>query len=491
MLASLVLASAASAASDVQQASSSSRPKPQLPPQFSVPFEYAPGLVGTFYQDQSRSRSAFEFSEDRLPGHLSKCSSAGLMQNWSFITNATSTYGTVNRVCRRQEGKYTDYFGWVSGPGSLFVGSATGQSLRGQRVPCSVWCLQTPSPESSSQQLSSSQCHDTLGSLCGRAQKASTGDCLSCCGSHQQQLQHSGCAEADFDAFCAGGAPAQPGRSKCALEIYLDASSRPVQLELSGGKQTWRFDPDGFVPGPPPEQKFVKGPYCDKPEPACPNGEIKTIDAVLFHPRGKYNLAGQDVGDLLGDTFFLCTTGSSASSGGSQYSVVSRWTLRVWSGFGEYSLCNGYPPVCMGQETFLVGREAATGWKDRCGQCADNSEDVGSWFSLSAAGECSAGQEPDGKVCSWKAVKKVKTVDVKCPAFAHLFTTCEAESSLPLTASAQVLIQIFASDEPANGGCPPIAHAAADDYTSRFDPLPRGFAYLRAHFAMNSGAHEL
>ena len=123
----------------------------------------------------------------------------------------------------------------------------------------------------------------------------------------------------------------------------------------------------------------------------------------------------------------------------------------------------------------MVGREAATGWKDRCGQCADNSKDVGSWFSLSAAGECLDEQEPDGKSCSWKAVEKVKTVDVKCPAFAHMFETCEAESSLPLTASAKVLTQIFASDEPANGGCPPVADAATDDYTSKFDPLLRGF----------------
>ena len=94
----------------------------------------------------------------------------------------------------------------------------------------------------------------------------------------------------------------------------------------------------------------------------------------------------------------------------------------------------------------------------------------------------SSAAKPKGK----KVVKKVKTVDVKCPAFAHLFKTCEAELSLPLTASAQVLTQIFASDEPANGGCPPIVHDATDDYTSRFDPLPRGFAYEH-NFAMKLG----
>jgi hypothetical protein len=85
------------------------------------------------------------------------------------------------------------------------------------------------------------------------------------------------------------------------------------------------------------------------------------------------------------------------------YEVVSKWSLEVWSGFGQYALCNGYPPKCIGNEKFLVGREAATGFKDLCGQCSDNSQDVGSWFSLSAAGQCKGKTEPDGKSCSWRA----------------------------------------------------------------------------------------
>ena len=90
----------------------------------------------------------------------------------------------------------------------------------------------------------------------------------------------------------------------------------------------------------------------------------------------------------------------------------------MWSGFGQYALCNGYPPRCIGTERRFVGREAAAGFKARGGQCSDNSATVGSWFSLTAAGQCGVGAAPDGVACSWRAVRKVKTVDIGCGAAA-------------------------------------------------------------------------
>lgn len=52
----------------------------------------------------------------------------------------------------------------------------------------------------------------------------------------------------------------------------------------------------------------------------------------MFHPAGNTNIAGQDVGDVLGDTMFLCLAGPNASSGGAKYAQVSMWNLQVWSG---------------------------------------------------------------------------------------------------------------------------------------------------------------
>jgi hypothetical protein len=46
------------------------------------------------------------------------------------------------------------------------------------------------------------QCTSQLERVCGRARKASKGNCLVCCGSHQSQLQQAGCAQAQLDSFC-------------------------------------------------------------------------------------------------------------------------------------------------------------------------------------------------------------------------------------------------------------------------------------------------
>jgi hypothetical protein len=45
-------------------------------------------------------------------------------------------------------------------------------------------------------------CTTTLEGLCGNAKGSSPGDCLICCGSHQQALQAAGCDSQDFASFC-------------------------------------------------------------------------------------------------------------------------------------------------------------------------------------------------------------------------------------------------------------------------------------------------
>ena len=370
---------------------------PQIPAQFSAPFQYEPGLVGFFHQDDTNQRMAQSFGDHQLPGRLSNASTV-LSQNWSFIATAGSMHVTVNRVCRVEQGaRYTNYFGWLTQPGVKFLGACTPTQKGCPKRACNVW------------------------GLAG-----------------------------------AGG--------KMSEEICVDDDNNPVVLKMSGREFLFGLP---LTVAPPPESVFKLGPYCDKPAPPCEGGAVQKLEAVVFHPRGKYNIAGQDVGDLLGDTFFLCAAGPKAQSAGQLYSVVSKWSLEVWSGFGQYALCNGYPPKCIGNEKFLVGREAATGFKYLCGQCSDNSEDVGSWFSLSAAGQCKPGQAPDGVKCSWRAVKKIKTVDITCPSFSGFFETCDTESSLPLTASAAKLAQIFAQDDIEAGGCPPITSDAPDAASER------------------------
>lgn len=269
---------------------------PQIPAQFSCPFQYAPGIVGMFHQDDTNQRSCQTFSDHELPGGLSKVSTGGLLQNWTLVAASGSMHITVNGVCRARRGeRYLNYFGWLSTqPGVKFIGRTTVNSRQ-----CNAWGV-------------------------------------------------------------SAGPSAVGGR-----EICVDDDNNPVVLK--NGKSEWLFGLPLTV-GPPPESVFRLGPYCDKPTPPCEGGAVQRLDAVVFHPRDKYDLAGQDVGDLLGDAFFLCSTGPQANSAGQAYQVVSRWHLEVWSGFGQYALCNGYPPTCIGNERFLVGREAATCFKDQCGQ---------------------------------------------------------------------------------------------------------------------------
>eukprot|EP00040_Diaphanoeca_grandis_P016258 m.83820 g.83820 ORF g.83820 m.83820 type:complete len:451 (-) comp25675_c0_seq2:185-1537(-) len=358
-----------------------------VPPQFTAPFQYEPGLVGTFYQDATNTRYAMNFLDRQLPGHLSKVNTNGLTQNWTMVATTKHTNVIDNGVCRVVNEQFQDFFGWVSNPNAVFIGQTTFDHRA-----CNHWGL----PE-----------------------------------------------------------PNQPGKN--AIEVCLDLQTNVPVVLVIGTHTEWIFGEPVQI-GPPKQSAFDVRSVCDSVPPACPNGVVESLEAVVFHPRGMYNIAGQDVGDLLGDTFFLCAAGPSATSAGQQYSVVSKWELEVWTGYGQYALCNGYPPTCIGNETFLVGREAATGFKDLGGQCTNNSNDIGSWFSLSAAGQCETNQQPDGKTCSWKAVRKVKSVNVTCPSFDGFFRTCDSETTLPLTASATKLAQIFNSDLPTVGGCPALAN---------------------------------
>ena len=47
-------------------------------------------------------------------------------------------------------------------------------------------------------------CQDSLHHLCLRAKQSSVGNCLVCCGVHQQALMAAGCTQGSFDAFCQG-----------------------------------------------------------------------------------------------------------------------------------------------------------------------------------------------------------------------------------------------------------------------------------------------
>eukprot|EP01050_Picozoa_sp_SAG11_P015436 SAG11_NODE_2001_length_3939_cov_26.376672_3_plen_255_part_00 len=68
------------------------------------------------------------------------------------------------------------------------VASAVGV---GSNASCATACGTAPKP-----------CAAALEAKCGAAKRAGAGNCLVCCGAHQQDLEAAGCTNADFNEFC-------------------------------------------------------------------------------------------------------------------------------------------------------------------------------------------------------------------------------------------------------------------------------------------------
>jgi len=234
-------------------------------------------------------------------------------------------------------------------------------------------------------------------------------------------------------------------------------------IEVSEMVELVYFNRD-FVATTPPAADFVLPKGCFQKEPLCDGGAVVELDAFVFHPKNQFDLINEDVADLLGDTVFICVDANNTAL--DHYAWVSRYTLQVWSGWGEYALCNRPSPnqtgVCVGKETFSVGREAAYGIMPECGQCTNNSQ-VGNWYSLPTAGLCSSdtqplGPDPTKGQCSWRVVKKIKTIDGVCLLKTNgMLNACSKNFDYPFAESRAILLQSFESDDPSQGGCPPIA----------------------------------
>jgi len=225
------------------------------------------------------------------------------------------------------------------------------------------------------------------------------------------------------------------------------------------------FEKD-FFPGTPAASLFVPPESCLIPDPLCDGGAVSELDAFIFHPANMFDLYNENVADLLGDTVFICADSISNHSQVDQFQWVSRYTLQVWSGWGQYAECNRPTPnetgTCIGTEKFSVGRESAFGVKEKCGQCTDNS-DVGSWYALPTAGMCNSTTQTLGPNvtlghCSWRMLNKTKTIDGKCLLKTNdMLGVCIKEGNYPFTQSSALLLQAFESSDPSKGGCPSIA----------------------------------
>ena len=140
------------------------------------------------------------------------------------------------------------------------------------------------------------------------------------------------------------------------------------------------------------------------------------------------------------------------------YSVASLAESEMDTAYGQYALCNGLPGQCSGGNELAVGKESAFGAVGaRGGQCGVNAV-TGSWYTLPLGGRCAAGDGGDG--CTWREVKRVKTIALTCLLNnTGLVSSCAAEKLAPFAKSTTIFETAFASDDPTAAGCPDVCHA--------------------------------
>jgi len=195
---------------------------------------------------------------------------------------------------------------------------------------------------------------------------------------------------------------------------------------------------------------------CPTTQPLVP----RNMSMWIFHPAHNFNISGQDLGDVNGDVFFMCEDllQGQPSTQDHNYGWVTEWEIELLPKFGQYQNCNNYPPQCIGENDFWVGREAALnlGFPD-AGQCTAN-DLTGTWYSLPIGGQCAPGAVPGDDSCSWRIVRRVKTIDSLCVTKIHgMRAACALEGRAPFSKAQAVFKAAFASNVNSTGGCPAIA----------------------------------
>lgn len=260
---------------------------------------------------------------------------------------------------------------------------------------------------------------------------------------------------------------------KHSVAVLIDAGGLPVLIDQntttsSGKNQYIRYWFHEFQPGAvDPEfwSKFNQTAFLHPP--TCPAVSqedsssflpaLMTTTMFIFHPADNFDIAGQDLASELGDTVFVCNAVLDSPHAPDNYSWLTKWEVEHVPVWGQYQNCDGYPPHCSSREHFYVGHEAAyyigsPAVLER--QCRPNPL-MGEWYSLPVGGECKDGEVP-GRTCSWRKVRRVKTIEGACLLRHEFRTACQAGARAPFPAARAKFQAAFFSDKEAEGGCPPL-----------------------------------
>lgn len=227
--------------------------------------------------------------------------------------------------------------------------------------------------------------------------------------------------------------------------------------------QYWTFS--NVSVGPVADAVFAPSEVCSKryPMPPCPSAGVEPLDLYRVRTSDEPDsLANRNLGDALGDMAFFCDL-----AGVGEAKLVTRWAVQANSSWGQYAYClyAGGRNVCFGNTGKSVGRESALGLGKGAvqGQCSPN-QDVGSWFSMPAEGECRDGAPIGSEGCTWSA-KPIRSVSASCILHDRgLKESCARERGhAPMLDSAAIFKAALATSDPGQGGCPDAAREATAD----------------------------
>jgi hypothetical protein len=248
--------------------------------------------------------------------------------------------------------------------------------------------------------------------------------------------------------------------------VSMDGSPVSVSQNLSVPSSIYNltYDFSSFLPGLGEieqildafnETDYFNPMICPAPSSAAPTN----VSMWIFHAKHVMDIFGQDLGDEAGDVVFVCqdviANQSLATDHG--YEWLTEWEIELVPRWGQYQNCNGHPPQCIGKENFWVGREHAEymGAPSSQRQCGASNKPTGVWFSLPIGGQCKNGARPGDGSCTWRIVRRVKTIEGKCLIEGHGFKhACIAEQRSPFPTATQLFKDAFASEDPGKGGCP-------------------------------------
>jgi len=162
-------------------------------------------------------------------------------------------------------------------------------------------------------------------------------------------------------------------------------------------------------------------------------------------------LVNRDAGDALGELGWLCSDNASAFKS----KLVTLYEVHANTSWSQYSPCmfDGQRNVCVLEGArSTVGRQGA--WAQggfHGGQCSPN-EELGSWYSFPAKGECKPGASIGSDGCTWSDSVPVRTVSAQCILEDRGLASACSSPSLAVA----ILRSALSSNASSLGGCPDV-----------------------------------